>query len=125
MNGTRFKVDENLPQQVATALVASGYDALSVRDQALTGAADPRIASVCRSEGRALVTLDLDFADIRTYPPEDHPGIIVLRLARQDREHVLGVVHSLVPMLEIEPLRGHLWIVDEDNVRIHGGTRHP
>ena len=33
-------------------------------EQALGGAVDPRIIEVCRLEGRALVTLDLDFANI-------------------------------------------------------------
>ncbi len=50
-------------------------------DQRLVGTSDRHLSEVCKSEGRIFVTLDLDFADIRTYPPDEHPGIIVLRLA--------------------------------------------
>jgi predicted nuclease of predicted toxin-antitoxin system len=33
----------------------------------------------CTHEGRILLTLDLDFSDIRAYLPEEFPGILVLR----------------------------------------------
>ena len=55
---------------VAAAFQARGHDALTVRDQGMRGDPDSRIASACLSEGRGLVTLDLDFADVRRYPPE-------------------------------------------------------
>jgi len=52
------------------------------------------------------VTLDLDFADIRTYPPEDYPGLIVLRLGWQDKPHVLDVFRKLLKAIGREPLEG-------------------
>ncbi|MGQ0594828.1 MAG: DUF5615 family PIN-like protein [Gammaproteobacteria bacterium] len=70
----KFKIDENLPVEIAALLEEAGYDATTVLDQELEGSADPHIASVCRKEDRALVTLDIDFADIRTYPPNQYPG---------------------------------------------------
>jgi predicted nuclease of predicted toxin-antitoxin system len=76
------------------------------------------VASVCQQEGRILVTLDLDFADIRTYPPADYSGIIVLRLSRLGKARVLSAVSRMLPTLEQEPLAGRLWIVDENTVRI-------
>ena len=63
-----------------------------------------------------VVTLDLDFADIRAYPPADHAGIIVFRLTLLDKFHVLSVLQRLLPVLEHEPLAGKLWIVDETSV---------
>ncbi|QNN20943.1 DUF5615 family PIN-like protein [Planctomycetales bacterium ZRK34] len=73
---------------------------------------------VCQQEGRVLVTLDLDFADIRAYPPESCPGLIVLRLARQDVNTIKTVLARLLLLLETEPLESRLWIVDETSVRI-------
>ena len=72
----------------------------------------------CQEEGRVLVTLDMDFADIRAYPPSGFPGIIVLRLGRQDRLHVLNVFTRALALLHTDPLEGRLWIVEEDRVRI-------
>ena len=62
----QFKVDENLPIEAAELLRDAGHDAITVHDQQMVGQPDPRIATVCQSESRAIVTLDLDFSDIRT-----------------------------------------------------------
>lgn len=67
------------------------------------------------------MTLDLDFADIRTYPPDQYSGLIVLRLSSQSRAHVLRVLQNLISILSQESVEGRLWIVDEVAVRIHGG----
>lgn len=116
----RFKVDENLPVEVAQVLREAGHEATTVLDQHLSGSADPMIAAVCQQEGRTLVTLDLDFADIRTYPPADYPGVLVLRLRRQDKPHVLDVCARMLPLLAHQPLAQRLWIVEEDRIRIRG-----
>jgi len=114
----KFKVDENMPVGVTALLVAAGHDALTVPDQQLGGHPDPEVAEVCRRESRILITLDLDFADIRTYAPADHSGIIVLRLSRLDKHRVLATVRRLLPTFDQEPLAGKLWIADETTVRI-------
>jgi hypothetical protein len=82
------------------------------------GELDPDVASLCRREQRALITLDLGFADIRTYPPREYPGLIVLRPRRQSKMHVVSVFEQVLPMLEVEPLAGRLWIVEEERIRI-------
>ena len=74
----------------------------------------------CVAEDRVLVSLDAEFADIRAYPPDDLPGIIVLRVKSQAKAHVLEVFRRLLPLIVTEPLRHHLWIAEEDRIRIHG-----
>lgn len=114
----RFKTDENLPEESAAILREAGHDAHTIREQALGGHPDGDVATVCKRELRALVTLDLDFADIRSYPPEEFEGLIVLRVGSQARDHVLNVIRKLVPMFANEPLAKHLWIVEDERVRI-------
>lgn len=63
------KLDENLPVDLAEVFREAGHDAVTVLDQHLVGARNSDLASVCRDEGRGIVTFDTDFADIRTYPP--------------------------------------------------------
>jgi len=115
-----FKLDENLPVEVADLLRQVGYDAVTVLEQHLGGSSDPDIASICQEEGRVLITLDTDFADIRVYPPAQFPGLIVLRLRQQDKPHVLEVIERLIPVLSSEPLEHFLWIVEETRLRIRG-----
>ena len=113
-----FKVDENLPVQVSETLQSAGYDAVSVLDQRLGGAADPEVAEVCRQETRVLVTLDVGFGDIRTYRPRSHAGILVLRPRTQQISHVIQLLQRVLSLLERESIEGALWIVEETRVRI-------
>lgn len=118
MASLRFKIDENLPTEVVTLLKDAGHDTKSVLDQALGGATDVRLVELCRAENRVIVTLDLDFADIRTYPPAQFPGFVVLRLANQDKLHVLLVAGRLIELLRSESPERRLWVVEEDRVRV-------
>ena len=118
----RFKFDENLPSDLGALLRRDGHDAHSVLDENLRGAADPSIAKVCQDEQRILITLDLDFAHIQNYPPRDYHGIIVLRLARQDRDTVLAIIPRILALLQTEPIAQRLWIVDDHRTRIRGET---
>jgi len=117
----QFKIDENLPIEIAELLINAGYDTKTVNDQQLQGVKDPILAEVCKNEHRALVTLDADFSDIRTYPPEEFSGIIVLRVRTQAKRHVIKVFSSIIPIIAHESLMQRLWIVEETRVRIRGG----
>lgn len=117
-----FKIDENLHDDVAVLIRQHGYDALTVHDQRLVGESDETIADVCKREKRAVVTLDLDFSDIRLFPPNEYYGIIVLRLNNQSRAAVLETVEEIIPLFAVESLIGNLWIVNETGIRIREGT---
>ena len=113
-----FKVDENLPEEIALLLQKAGHDAVTIRAQGLQGKPDSEVLEVSSREGRALITLDQGFTDIRRYPPAQYPGRIVLRFGRQDRPYLLSHFGSVFPLLEREPITGCLWIVEENQVRI-------
>ena len=117
----RFKVDENLPVEIADLLREAGNDAATVMDEHLAGRPDPDVASVCQAEQRAILTLDLDFSDIRSYPPEDYSGLIVLRPVLQTIPSLLRLTRRAIALLESEPLEGSLWIVEEHQVRVRRG----
>ena len=117
----QFKIDENLPVEAAESLRDVGHDVLTIHDQQMVGKPDPQVAAVCQSEQRAIVTLDLDFSDIRTYPPGNYHGIVVLRPRSQAKPVVLALMSQLVPLLDTEPLEGNLWILQENGLRIREG----
>jgi predicted nuclease of predicted toxin-antitoxin system len=114
----KFKVDENLPVEVAQLLRTASHDATTVGEQHMSGCRDWGIAKAVRDEQRALITLDLDFADMRYHPASEYDGLVVLRLMRQDKPYLLDVVGRLIPLLTSETLDGRLWIVDERRIRI-------
>jgi predicted nuclease of predicted toxin-antitoxin system len=114
----RFKVDENLPREVRSLLVDAGHDAHTVNDEHLVGRADADILDVCIKEDRILITLDLDFSDMRKYPPSTHTGIWVLRPETQSIENALSLLKGALALLDEEPAAKRLWIVESGRVRI-------
>lgn len=118
----KFKTDENLPIEAAAALRESAFDVETVWDENLSGSDDQTIATRVRSEGRILLTLDLDFANIQAYPPGEHPGLIVLRLKTQDKATVIAFVKRIAAALERRSPVGELWIVEQDRIRFRHGS---
>ena len=90
-----------------------------MRDQFMEGALDADLIGVCSDEGRALVTLDLDFANPLRFRPSRYAGIAVLRLPRRASEAELQeLLLILVAGLEREKLEGKLWIVEAGRIRV-------
>ncbi|HJY79892.1 MAG TPA: DUF5615 family PIN-like protein [Candidatus Binatia bacterium] len=116
----KFKIDENLPEEFAVLLRGAYHDVVTVRTQGLSGGTDPALAEICRQEGRILVTLDLDFADTQTYPPQKYPGFMVFRVHRQDKPYLITILQRTIPLITQEPITHRLWIVEETRVRIRG-----
>ncbi|MCI0528220.1 MAG: DUF5615 family PIN-like protein, partial [Nitrospira sp.] len=116
-----FKIDENLPLEIAAFLTEAGHSAITVFDQSIGGSTDSKVMTVCIQEDRALVTLDLDFSDIRSYPPRNFPGIIVLRAVNQSKWSLIELSRQILPVLATESLKGQLWIVEPGRVRIRDG----
>jgi predicted nuclease of predicted toxin-antitoxin system len=114
----KFKLDENLPELVSETLKALGHHAHTVADEQLAGAADEAVLQACVVESRILITLDLDFSDIRAYPPGSYPGIWVLRPQKQTFQALLALVNAGLRMTEVERVDGQLWVIDEKRIRI-------
>ncbi len=114
----KFKLDENMPVEIATTLCQAGIDAITVLDEELSGATDDQLFEIVQTEQRILITLDLDFSDIRNFPPSDNPGIIVLRPKSQDLSSISTIINRLIPLLLHESLEHRLWIVDDNRLRI-------
>ena len=114
----RFKLDENLPIDAETLPRARDFDVETALSEGPAGAADAKILDACGSEGRMFVTLDLDLADIRGYPPGENSGIWVLRPPQQSARWILEPVRGAVGLLNTETPKGRLWVVENDRIRI-------
>jgi hypothetical protein len=105
---------------VLDLLAAAGHDVATVAGQSMTSAADTDLIAACHAEGRALVTLDLDFSNPLLFPPSRYSGIAVLRLPRRpDQSDLDTVVRTLIAAFDREQLGGKLWSGECGRVRVH------
>ncbi len=54
------------------------------------------ISGFAATKSGTLLTQDLDFSNVRAYPPEEYVGLIVFRLHRQDKPFVLNVFQRMI-----------------------------
>ena len=113
-----LKLDENLPPDAADYLRTIGFGASTVLEQGLGRAADTEIGETCKRDKQVIVTLDLDFSNIRNYPPEAYSGIIVVRLSKQGHDAIMRAFERIAGVLDRYPLDGRLWIVTDRSLRI-------
>jgi predicted nuclease of predicted toxin-antitoxin system len=115
----RFLIDANLPRSIIELIARLGHEPEFARDIGLADAPDRNIAARAQATGAVLLTRDLDFADVRNYPPSEYNGIVVFRLAED------AVAKDIVRIAEVflresafvEALAGRLAIVEPARVR--------
>ena len=112
------KLDENLGLSAIELLRHAGYAAERVYDEGLSGAKDPVVWQRVCQEHRFFITLDLDFADIRRFPPGSHPGVLLLRPRSRSRDAVLSVLRRVLREYPLQALSGCLAVADEQRTRI-------
>ena len=100
-----FKLDENLPAEVAADLRALGHGAETVCDEGLSGSPDSTL-------------LDKGVANIQEYPPGDFAGLVLFRPDTSGRGAVLRFVRRHIPAVLQSKLAGRLLVVSERGLRI-------
>jgi len=114
-----FLVDANLPRSLVDLISSLGHRVEFVRDIGMADAPDSAISEHAQKTGSILLTRDLDFADIRNYPPEDYAGIVVFRLPDDAvATEIVRVAERFLRGPSFTPqISGHLAIVEQDRVR--------
>jgi predicted nuclease of predicted toxin-antitoxin system len=114
----KFKLDENLPREIADALLARGHDADTVHGEGLSGAEDAEVVKAAKAAARILMTLDKGIASLLQYPIGEHAGVVLFRPDSFGRGEVLSFVQvRMESLLEME-LAGHLTVVGPTRIRV-------
>ena len=114
----KIKLDENISRHLKPHLQQEGYDVFTAEAEALLGKSDAEVGAVAKSEGLILFTLDLEFADLRKFPPGTHPGIILFRPQSMGPLATNRFIVNFVKETDITSLSGCTVVVDPTRVRI-------
>ena len=114
----RFKVDEDLPRQVAGTLAARGHDAATVVEQGWQGFSDEVVWARIQLEGRWLITADKGFADLRQHRPGSHAGVVLLRPQEESRRAYLELATLALERLDLDQLAGSVIVITHQGIRV-------
>ena len=112
-------LDANMPRSALSVISAHGHRVDHVKDFGMWGDTDQRIAEWANTEGAALITRDLDFADVRSYPPESSAGFLVLRVPDNwTAPRIAKLLDRFFGMTDlVAQIPGHLVILDPQQAR--------
>ena len=114
----KLKLDENLSHHLKPTLASLGHDVMTVADEGLLSQPDTAVAEAANSESRILLTLDIEFADLRKYAPGTHPGIVLSRPRSLGALTVKESVEAFVRHTDMTALTGCVVVVDASHVRV-------
>jgi len=114
----KLKLAENLPRRLKGMLSILDHDVTTAEDEHLVSQPDAIVASAAKAEHGMLVTLDVEFGDLRKYPPGSHPGIILFRPRSLGLLNTSRVVAEFVRKSELPSLRGCVVVVEPSRIRV-------
>jgi predicted nuclease of predicted toxin-antitoxin system len=114
----KIKLDENISRHLKIVVNQKGHEAITVEDEGLLGKTDVEVGAVAKSEGRMLFTLDVEFSNLRKFPPGSHPGIVLFRPQSMGPLSVNRFVTQFLEGTDLTSLYGCIVIVDPTRIRI-------
>lgn len=118
MPSVRLLADMNLSPITVCGLRAAGWDVVRVSDFLPASTPDPLVLGLARSQGRALLTLDLDFSAILALQRLQTPSLLTLRLTLASPHQVLQTLLRVLPAVQDDLATGSAVTVDETTIRI-------
>lgn len=117
----RFFADHCVSTFIIDSLKEAGHEVLRLRDYIPEDSADSIVISKAQELNSILLSLNMDFADILTYPPTDYKGIIALQV-RNFPEIIPQIMRRLLNYLsahnKMVHFKGKLILVEAHRIRI-------
>jgi len=119
----RFFSDQCVPAEITDTLRRHGNEVILLREQLPIRSQDPVVIAKAQELGAILVSLNGDFSDIVTYPPENYLGIIAIQVQNHP-EIIPQLMERLNAFLVTHPTQDYyhkkLFIVEVHRIRIRG-----
>lgn len=116
----KFKLDENFGTRTQHLFRLTNHDVQTLHDEGMQSCSDEKLYNICREEGRCLVTLDVDFADVTRFPANETKGIAVFRVPQNPSVAILEqLARDFLKLLGEVSIEKHLLVVEVGRIRIH------
>jgi predicted nuclease of predicted toxin-antitoxin system len=117
----KFFLDHCVPNRVAVTLAVEGPEVVRLRECLPADSTDWVVLQKATELDAVLISLNGDFADITTYSPSKHGGIIAMQV-RNRPEAIPSLMERLLAYLGNYPdrrnLDGKLLLVEPHRIRI-------
>ena len=111
-------LDQGLPPGAAELLRKRGWDAVHVREIAMSDATDLEILAKAAADDRICVTLDKDFHEALARSQAAHPSVILLRWQNLRTHGVAEVIEATLTRYDAELSSGVAISVSERATRV-------
>jgi len=119
----RFLADMGVAQRIVEWLRAEGHDAVHLREEGLQRLPNGEIFEKAISEGRIVVTFDLDFGEIIALSGGRRTGIVLFRLHNTRTPHVIDRFRKVLRTSGQALEQGAIVVVEESRYRIRWWSR--
>lgn len=117
----RFFADQCVPLSLAVSLRNAGYEVHQLADHLDPRAHDELVIAKAQELDCVLLTLNGDFSDIVSYPPQNYKGICAIQL-RNKPSLIPRIVASIADYLQKQTeesfFHGKLLIVEPGRIRV-------
>ena len=107
-----------IPQATVSYLKKEGDDIYHLEDKGLFKAKDSEILRIARSEGRIVLTMDLDFGALLATDKEQLPSVIIFRLEYNRPQNVNSLLKYYLKGVKEDLSAGAIVIFEESRVRV-------
>ena len=113
----RFKIDENLPTEIAGLLHNEGHDVVHASEVGQVRADDYEILQKVIADNRILIIRDEHFGDWVMLPLSRHPGVIRLKINPTTSENAIKLLLPFLRLHSSEQFRDHLVILSSKRAK--------
>jgi predicted nuclease of predicted toxin-antitoxin system len=114
----KLLLDLGVAPRTADYLNGLGHDGVHLRSRGLARLSDPDVVRLAATEGRIVVTFDLDYARIIALQRLSRPSVVLFRLDRFVTDDVNRLLAGLLQQHESELLAGAILVVDPGRTRL-------
>ncbi len=114
----RFLLDMPVSAALLRVLAARGHEGVHAHQIGKDRAPDTELLEIARSQGRVVITADLDFPRLLALSMAEGPGIVLFRGGNYSDTEMCLLLEEVLDRVPVDLLRSSICVVDRKRVRV-------